>query len=120
MALNRPIPLATGAVEIVLLDGGGFTTTDDTKIHEDGHLEPYYLYDWCFFIHHRATGRRMLWDLGIHNDRELYTPFVLNYHWTSCNPVGPRKSLITQLEDLGVMAEEIDTVIFRQEPKSPH
>ncbi|KAE9574990.1 hypothetical protein CGMCC3_g8819 [Colletotrichum fructicola] len=112
MALNRPIPLATGAVEIVLLDGGGFTTTDDTKIHEDGHLEPYYLYDWCFFIHHRATGRRMLWDLGIHNDRELYTPFVLNYHWTSCNPVGPRKSLITQLEDLGVMAEEIDTVIF--------
>ncbi|KAF0315328.1 zinc finger protein [Colletotrichum asianum] len=67
MALNRPIPLATGAVEIVLKDGGGFTTTDDTKIHEDGHLEPYYLYDWCFFIHHRATGRRMLWDLGIHN-----------------------------------------------------
>lgn len=58
---------ASGEVEVVLLDGGGFTTTDDTKIHADGHSRPYYLYDWCFYVYHKATGSRVLWDLGVSN-----------------------------------------------------
>ncbi|WAO95250.1 Lactamase-B domain-containing protein [Fusarium falciforme] len=110
--MAKELPGASGEVQVVLLDGGGFTTTDDTKIHADGHSRPYYLYDWCFYLYHKPTGSRVLWDLGISNDRELYTPFVLNFHWPSCNPVGPRRSLVNQLADLGVASEQIDTVIF--------
>ncbi|KAF5009336.1 hypothetical protein FDECE_4434 [Fusarium decemcellulare] len=110
--MAEQLPQASGHVQVTLLDGGGFTTADDTKIHADGHDQPYYLYDWCFYLYHEATGRRILWDLGISNDRDLYTPFILNYHWPSCNPVGPRRSLVDQLGDLGVKPGEIDTVIF--------
>ncbi|KAJ2901598.1 hypothetical protein MKZ38_001618 [Zalerion maritima] len=111
-SLNQLLAAASGTADVVLLDGGGFTTADDTKIHADGHHEPFYLYDWCFYIHHKATGRKILWDLGISNDSTLYTPFVLNYHFPSCNPVGPRCPLADQLGKLGVGAEDIDTVIF--------
>lgn len=63
--MAKELPQASGHVEIILLDGGGFTTTDDTRIHADGHDQPYYLYDWCFYLHHKASGRKILWDLGI-------------------------------------------------------
>ncbi|KAI0123380.1 beta-lactamase-like protein [Xylariales sp. AK1849] len=112
MASKKHIPAAKGTVEIVLLDGGGFITGDDTKIHANGSSEPFYMYDWCFYIYHKATGQRILWDLGISDDRNLYTPFILNYHWPSCNPVGPRRRLVDQLADLDVAAETIDAVIF--------
>ncbi|KAG7038941.1 cytochrome p450 [Colletotrichum scovillei] len=108
----KTLPFSSSAVELTLLDGGGLTTTDDTKIHADGHDRPYFLYNWCFYIHHRASGRKILWDLGISDDRQLYTPFVLNYHWTSCNPVGPRRRLADQLQDIGVETSDIDTVLF--------
>lgn len=65
MGPAKQIPIASGDVEVVILDGGGFTTTDDTRLHADGHDQPYYLYDWCYYIHHKSTGRRVLWDLGI-------------------------------------------------------
>lgn len=73
MAPAKALPPATGAVDLVLLDGGGFTTTDDTKVHADGGDKPYYLYDWCFYIHHKATGRKMLWDLGL-SDVSMHHP----------------------------------------------
>ncbi|KXH29870.1 hypothetical protein CNYM01_02921 [Colletotrichum nymphaeae SA-01] len=109
----KTLPFSGSAVELTLLDGGGLTTTDDTKIHADGHDKPYFLYNWCFYIHHRASGRKILWDLGISDDRQMYTPFVLNYHWTSCNPIGPRRRLADQLQDIGVKTSDIDTVLFR-------
>lgn len=65
MALAKQLPVASGNVEVVLLDGGGFLTTEDTIIHADGHDRPYYLYDWCFYVYHKPTGRKILWDLGI-------------------------------------------------------
>lgn len=65
MSPVKELPTVAGSVDVVLLDGGGFTTTDDTRIHADGHDKPYYLYDWCFYIHQKTTGRRILWDLGI-------------------------------------------------------
>lgn len=72
----KQLPIASGDVEVVILDGGGFTTTDDTKLHADGHNQPYYLYDWCYYIHHKPTGRRLLWDLGISDVRQV---------WPICN-----------------------------------
>lgn len=67
MSRVKELPPTGGSVHVVLLDGGGFTTTDDWRIHADGHDRPYYLYDWCFYIHHKPTGKRILWDLGISN-----------------------------------------------------
>lgn len=67
MSPVKALPEAYGSVDVVLLDGGGFTTTDDWRIYADGHDRPYYLYNWCFYIHHRASGRKLLWDLGISN-----------------------------------------------------
>ncbi|KAF4470599.1 cytochrome p450 [Fusarium albosuccineum] len=43
--MAEQLPQASGHVQVTLLDGGGFTTADDTKIHADGHDQPYYLYD---------------------------------------------------------------------------
>lgn len=70
----KQLPVASGTVEVVILDGGGFTTTDDTKLHADGHDRPYYLYDWCFYVYHKPTGRKMLWDLGISDVSRVITP----------------------------------------------
>lgn len=75
MRPNKQLPASSGSVEVVLLDGGGFTTTDDTKIHADGHDRPYYLYDWCFYVYHKPTGRRILWDLGISDVSIVSIPF---------------------------------------------
>jgi hypothetical protein len=63
--MKQELPPATGSVDIVLLDGGGFRTGSDRMLHADGHDEPFFMYDWCFYIHHKATGRKMLWDLGM-------------------------------------------------------
>ncbi|KAL6405168.1 hypothetical protein AUP68_12012 [Ilyonectria robusta] len=112
MASLKNLPAGNKAVDVVLLDGGGFTTTDDTKIHANGHSNPYYLYDWCFYIYHKESGQRILWDLGIGEDHNDYTPFIVNYHFPSCNPVGPRISLVDQLKALDIEPEAIDAVLF--------
>lgn len=75
MVSLKNLPAGNKAVDVVLLDGGGFTTADDTKIHANGHSKPYYLYDWCFYIHHKESGQRILWDLGI---SEVSTPSFHN------------------------------------------
>ena len=67
MSSHNQLPTASSSVEIVLLDGGGFKTTEDWKLHAGGHSRPFFLYDWCFFIHHKALGKKVLWDLGISN-----------------------------------------------------
>lgn len=84
MAPQKHVPPASSAVEIVLLDGGGFRTTDDWKLHAGGHSRPYFLYDWCFFIHHKPSGKKMLWDLGISNVCLVPAP---RYHTESGSPI---------------------------------
>ncbi|CAK7207824.1 hypothetical protein SEUCBS139899_010639 [Sporothrix eucalyptigena] len=115
MASQKQLPAASGSVEIILLDGGGFQTTEDWRLHAGGHSRPFYLYDWCFFIHHKASGKKILWDLGISNDRSLYTPSVLNFQWATANPTGPRLALTEQLKAIGHDPAEIKTVFFRGE-----
>ncbi|KAF2995946.1 hypothetical protein E8E14_000480 [Neopestalotiopsis sp. 37M] len=112
MSIPATLPPASGDVEVVLLDGGGFTTADDTRLHQDGHERPFYLYDWCFYVHHRPSGEKVLWDLGLSGDNADYTPFVVNNHFRFCNPTGPRLSLQEQLKALDVMATDITTIIF--------
>ncbi|KAI1843763.1 hypothetical protein JX266_010022 [Neoarthrinium moseri] len=112
MSTSKSFPPSSGSVEVTLLDGGGFTTAEDARLHQDGDRPPFYLYDWLFLIHHQSTGKKVLWDLGISNDRDLYTPFVLEYQWGSCNPVGPRVELGEQLKSVYVHPNEIDSIIF--------
>ena len=62
---SEQLPPTNGSVQVVLLDGGGFTTASDKIIHADGIDTTFYLYNWCFYIHHPDSGRNILWDLGI-------------------------------------------------------
>ncbi|KAK9784137.1 putative 3-hydroxyisobutyrate dehydrogenase, mitochondrial [Seiridium cardinale] len=105
-------PIEPGAVEIFLLDGGGFTSADDTRIHANGHNKPFFLYNWCFYIHHHPTRQKILWDLGLSGINADYTPFVVNNHFPVCNPTGPRRSLKEQLQALDVDSTDITAIIF--------
>lgn len=66
----KELPPATGDVVTVLLDGGGCTKGGDRLLHADGNDEPHYFYNWCFFIHHKPTGRKIVWDLGLSDVRQ--------------------------------------------------
>jgi hypothetical protein len=46
-------------------------------------------------------------------DKSCYTPWVNKYMLDEVNHVGPRKSIIQQLGERGVSADEIDSVLFR-------
>jgi hypothetical protein len=69
------------------------------------------MYNWAFLISHH--GRYLLWDLGLDEDRSNYTPWVNRYMLDEVNHVGPRRSLVQQLEEKGVHPAAIDTVLFR-------
>ncbi|KAM5380887.1 hypothetical protein ACJZ2D_003411 [Fusarium nematophilum] len=107
-----PLPIATGSVDLVLLDGGSISSSRDSMMHANGHDGISRLYNWCFYIRHRPSGLKLLWDVGISNDLDDYTPFVKNNHFPQLNPVGPRLSLTDQLASLGVEALDISLVIF--------
>ncbi|KAH7242855.1 beta-lactamase-like protein [Fusarium solani] len=99
-------------VQVHLLDGGSFSTATLSFLHHGAPPELFRLYDWCFLIFHRPSGRYVLWDLGCSHDESLYTPWVKKIMLPSARPVGPRKPVATQLEELGVKADQIDSVLF--------
>ncbi|KAF2099881.1 Metallo-hydrolase/oxidoreductase [Rhizodiscina lignyota] len=107
---GRTLPVANASVRVHLLDGGSFGKADIAKLHNGRHGE-IRLYDWCFLIQHRNSGRNILWDLGISSDRTLYTPWVLPMY-DEVEAIGPRQTLQEQLRDRGVEPKQVDTVIF--------
>ncbi|VUC37335.1 unnamed protein product [Clonostachys rosea] len=105
--------------QLRLLDGGSFSTGSMSLLHQNSSPEPFRMYDWCFMIHHEASGRHILWDLGCSDDHDVYTPWVRKFMLPKANIVGPRKSLRQQLNELGVSADQIDSVVFSKEfPKA--
>ena len=52
-------------------------------------------------------------------DRSCYTPWVNKFMLDYVNHVGPRRTIVQQLSDRGVAAEDVDTVLFRY-AKKPH
>ncbi|KAH7061620.1 beta-lactamase-like protein [Paraphoma chrysanthemicola] len=102
------LPHTDAYVELSLLDGGSFIG-DWSKVHA-GASGTYRMYDWAFYISH--GDRHLLWDLGLDEDRDNYTPWVNKYMLDGVNHVGPKRSLVQQLEGRGVRAGDIDTVLF--------
>jgi hypothetical protein len=46
-------------------------------------------------------------------DDSNYTPWVKEYMLAEINHVGPRRTLVRQLADRGVTADQIEEVLFR-------
>ncbi|KAH7000691.1 beta-lactamase-like protein [Ilyonectria destructans] len=101
-----------GEVQVHLLDGGSFSTATLSFLHANVGPDKFRLYDWCFLIFHRPSGRYVLWDLGCSNDNLIYTPWVQEVMVPSARPVGPRQTLTVQLNKLGITAGQISSVIF--------
>ncbi|KAH9874009.1 hypothetical protein IAQ61_004637, partial [Plenodomus lingam] len=102
------VPQTDAFVELSLLDGGSFLA-DLSRMHE-GESGTFRMYNWAFYISHK--GRHVLWDLGLDEDRSCYTPWVNKHMLDICNHVGPRRSIVQQLSERGVTADQIDTVLF--------
>ncbi|EAT87915.1 hypothetical protein HBI56_092930 [Parastagonospora nodorum] len=105
---SSSLPHTRAHVKLSLLDGGSFIGDLD-KVHA-GASGKYRMYNWAFYI--EKQGRHMLWDLGLDEDRSNYTPWVNKYMLDEVNHVGPRRTIVRQLSERGVRAEQIDTVLF--------
>ncbi|KAF2730216.1 Metallo-hydrolase/oxidoreductase [Polyplosphaeria fusca] len=103
------LPGTEACVQLALLDGGSFVG-ELSKLHAGVANGKFRMYDWAFYISHR--GRHILWDLGLEEDRSCYTPWVNKFMLDEANHVGPRKSIVHQLAERGVGADQIDTVLF--------
>jgi hypothetical protein len=103
------LPRTDAYVDLFLLDGGSFIG-DLSKVHA-GASGKYRMYNWAFHISHQ--GKHLLWDLGLDEDRCSYTPWVNRYMLDEVSHVGPRRALVQQLAERGVLAEQIGAVLFR-------
>lgn len=61
-------------VQVHLLDGGSFSSATLSFIHANVSPDKFRLYDWCFLIFHRPSGRYVLWDLGCSDVGYLVAP----------------------------------------------
>ncbi|KAF1949058.1 Metallo-hydrolase/oxidoreductase [Byssothecium circinans] len=106
---NRPLPKTEAFVELSLLDGGSFIG-DIERLHAGVTNAQFRMYNWAFYLLHQ--GRHVIWDLGLDEDRSCYTPWVDKFMLDKVNHVGPRRSIVAQLGERGVSAEDVDTVLF--------
>ncbi|OAL44018.1 Metallo-hydrolase/oxidoreductase [Pyrenochaeta sp. DS3sAY3a] len=102
------LPQTDAFVELSLLDGGSFIG-DLSRMHA-GEEGKFRMYNWAFYISHR--GRHILWDLGLDEDGSCYTPWVNKFMLVHVNHVGPRRTIVQQLSERGVQADQVDTVLF--------
>jgi hypothetical protein len=92
----------------------GVLSLPDNFLHKNGNPEKIGVVpDYAFLIEHKASGKKLFFDLGIHNDLDIYTPKAKDlFDWFK--PVPPKQSLAEQIsEKKGVSADEITQVIFR-------
>jgi hypothetical protein len=82
------LPQIEAYVDLSLLDGGSFIG-DLSKVHA-GASGRFRMYNWAFLVSHQGT--HVLWDVS---------------------HVGPKKPLVQQLAEKGVLPRQIDAVLFR-------
>ncbi len=61
---HPPLPQSTGSVELQILDGGSFSANFEV-VHADSASKPFKCHSWVVYIHHKPTGRHILWDVGL-------------------------------------------------------
>ncbi|KAF1975706.1 Metallo-hydrolase/oxidoreductase [Bimuria novae-zelandiae CBS 107.79] len=103
------LPQTTAFVRLSLLDGGSFIADTD-KLHADVNNAKFRMYNWAFCLSH--GDEHILWDLGLNEDRSLYTPWVHKFMLDYTNVSGPRRSIKKQLSEKGISPDQIQTVIF--------
>ncbi|KAL1603693.1 hypothetical protein SLS60_005282 [Paraconiothyrium brasiliense] len=103
------IPQTKAFVGLSLLDGGSFIASTNL-LHADVTNAKFRMYNWAFCISH--GNERIVWDLGLDEDRSLYTPWVNKYALDNINPAGPRKTIGEQLSERGTSSAQIQTIIF--------
>lgn len=59
-----PLPPSTGSVEVQILDGGSFTANFEV-MRAGSPSEPFKCHSWVFYIYHKPSGRRILWDIDL-------------------------------------------------------
>jgi hypothetical protein len=103
------LPQIEAYVDLSLLDGGSFIG-DLSKVHA-GASGRFRMYNWAFLVSHQGT--HVLWDVGLDDDRSNYTPWVNEFMLAEVSHVGPKKPLVQQLAEKGVLPRQIDAVLFR-------
>ncbi|KAL2816065.1 beta-lactamase-like protein [Aspergillus cavernicola] len=105
------LPTTDAFVHVSLLNGGSMTA-EYHKLHAGEPADEFRMYNWVFFIFHKQQNQRLLWDLGMSSNKDDYTPVIANGPWTEARILGPRESLVDQIQRReDVTADEINTVI---------
>ncbi|EUC39468.1 hypothetical protein COCMIDRAFT_10448 [Bipolaris oryzae ATCC 44560] len=102
------LPSTDAFVSVLLLDGGSFV--GDWSLMHVGQTGKFRLYNWAFHITHKE--KHILWDLGLDDNWDCYTPWITKHMLQFVNHVGPRRTVVQQLSERGVSATDIDSVIF--------
>ncbi|OQV09300.1 hypothetical protein CLAIMM_13434 [Cladophialophora immunda] len=107
-----PLPATEGHVDIQILDGGSFTA-NESRVLARGRDWEFKVPDWTFLVSDGKTGRQLLWDYGLSEDTEEFTPFIQNNLFGELRPRSPPKSVAQQIsEHSNTAAAALETIIF--------
>lgn len=65
------------------------------------------------FLMEHASGRKLVFDLGIRKDYQNYAPKIANYIPTTKYTIDVTKNVSDVLQENGIKGEEIEAVIWR-------
>ncbi|KAK4944634.1 hypothetical protein LTR10_016068 [Elasticomyces elasticus] len=103
---------ATAVVEVQILDGGSFTA-NGSKVMAGAPDRTYSVPDWAFLVRDCESGRVLLWDYGLSEVHEEFTPFVQNNLLGELSPRSPATSIAQQIvERNGIAGADLETIIF--------
>ena len=61
---HPPLPQSTASVSLQILEGGSFSANLEV-VHADSASKPFKCQSWVIYIYHKASGRHILWDVGL-------------------------------------------------------
>lgn len=68
---------------------------------------------FSFLLEHAASGRKLVWDLGIRKDYQNYSPKIASYIPTTGYTIQVEKNVADILAENGVRGEDVEAVIWR-------
>lgn len=112
--LNIDIPHSTATVTVKALDIAPHSICPSASIIHPvpPGLETLNVPVYAFYISHPSLGRRMMFDLGIRKDKEGLPPAIRHYFESGIASMPVDKDVVEQLEEGGVSAASVDTVIW--------
>ncbi|EOD52690.1 hypothetical protein UCRNP2_509 [Neofusicoccum parvum UCRNP2] len=71
------------------------------------------MYNWSFCVTHPGSGQHVLWDIGMSEQADNYTPRIQKTFLDPLKPAGARKSYPEQLATRNINSTEINKILFR-------